>query len=164
MVSICTDIVIHLLNLLAVLAVQASPDLSTTTSSIALFECGDLGTHSQDFSNNLVTNGNGCWGVTPAASDGVNIRTADTATFDLDVDIVVAECLELELYTLSVPAHCLGNWLTYRLLLEIFIFSKLIDHEAFSFLWVRHRGSICVDLVIVLFEVKCNKMLNVLLV
>ena len=40
--------------------------------------------------------------LSPTAVDGVNITSADTASFNLDVDIVVAERLRLELVLVKV--------------------------------------------------------------
>lgn len=42
--------------------------------------------------------------VTPTASDGVDVGTANTTALDLDVDIVVSEFLGLELRTISLMA------------------------------------------------------------
>lgn len=82
---------------LALRALQARPDLSTNTGTVANLECRDLRSNFYDLADNLVADSNGCWGFTPASCDGVHIGTADTAALDLDVDIVLTECLWLEL-------------------------------------------------------------------
>lgn len=82
---------------LALWALQASPDLGANTGSVTDLECRDLGSNLNDLTNDFVTNGNWCRRITPASSNGVYIGAADTTAFDLDVHIVVAELLWLEL-------------------------------------------------------------------
>lgn len=82
---------------LALRALQARPDLGTNTSTVANLECRNLGSNFYDLANDLVADSDGCWRFTPATCDGVYIGTANTAALDLDIDIVLTECLWLEL-------------------------------------------------------------------
>jgi len=106
---------------LAVLALETGPDLSTHTSSITFLQCSDLRPNLDDLTNDFVTDTDWCGSITPPSSDGVNIRTADTAALDLDVDIVVAKLL----------------WFEF-LLLELLVLSQLIYHKPLELVWVRH--------------------------
>ena len=54
-------------------------------------------------------------------SDGVDIRTADTARVNGNVNVTVLEWLELELFLLEIGPVLL-----------------VLDHEALGSLWVRH--------------------------
>lgn len=76
---------------------QAAPYLCTDTHAVADFDCLDLGTDFDGVSNNLVSNTDGKWAVSPAAVDSVNIRTADATAFDADVDVMVVEAFRFEL-------------------------------------------------------------------
>lgn len=58
---------------LALWALQASPDLSTNTSTVANLECRDFGANFYDLADHFVTDSDRGWGVTPTASDGVDI-------------------------------------------------------------------------------------------
>lgn len=89
---------IVLIVTLALWALQARPNLGTDTSTVADLECRDLGANFYDLANDLMTDGDWCWRFTPTSCDGMNIGTADTTALNLDVNIVVAEGLWLELF------------------------------------------------------------------
>ena len=78
--------------------------------------------------------------VSPSSGDSVHITSADTTAFDLDIDVIVVELLELELCNGQYLSLTLGFW-THRLLLEVFVLAQLIDHETFKLVWVRHGYS-----------------------
>ena len=90
-----------LIVILANLALQASPDLSTHANAVADLDSLNLGADFDGVADDLVANTDGKWCLAPASVDGVHIATADAAAFDLDVDIVVAELLGGELAWLA---------------------------------------------------------------
>lgn len=63
--------------------------------------------------------------LSPTAIDGMNITSANTTSFNLDVDVVVAERLWLELVLMKVQP---GLW--------------SVDLEPRKRLWVRHLEGI----------------------
>jgi hypothetical protein len=69
--------------------------------------------------------------LAPSTTDGVNVTTADTAALNLDVDVVVAKGLRVEL-----------------ILMEIEPSVRAIDLEAGELLWVRHFAQLKPGLVI----------------
>ena len=82
---------------LADIALQTSPDLSSNTNTVTYLDSCNALSNLDSPANNLVTYTEWLVEVSPATSDGMNIRTADTAGFDLDVDITVFKWLWLEL-------------------------------------------------------------------
>ncbi|KAI6747715.1 hypothetical protein HG531_008257 [Fusarium graminearum] len=74
----------------AELALEARRNLSTNTNTVANLDLADLVTNSYSLANNFVTNTERTLKVSPATSDGVDIRAADTAAFDLDINIAVS--------------------------------------------------------------------------
>jgi hypothetical protein len=74
----------------AELALEARRDLSTNTNTVADLDLADLVANSDSLANDFVTNAERTFKVSPSASNGVNIRTADTAGFDLDINIAIA--------------------------------------------------------------------------
>ena len=88
---------IVLIVTLALWALQASPDLSANTNSIADLSCLDFGSDLDSTADNFVADADRERSFTPAAIDGVDVGTTDAAAFDLDVDVVVTEFLCFEL-------------------------------------------------------------------
>ena len=86
-----------LVIVLAVLAFQASPDLSTNTNAISNLDFFYVLTNFDGTSDDLVayTDGHGC--ITPASVDRVHIAATDTTAFGFDVDVVVGERFGFEL-------------------------------------------------------------------
>ncbi len=82
---------------LALRTLQAGPDLSTDANTVTDF----AGCHSisdfYGFTNDLVADADWQRRVTPASINCMDIRTADTAALDLDIDVVFAEFLGFEL-------------------------------------------------------------------
>jgi hypothetical protein len=87
---------------LALLALQARPDLSSNTDTVSDLDAGHLVADLDSMANDLMANADRKRNFTPTTGDGMNIRAADTAALDLDVDVVWAELLGFELWLLSV--------------------------------------------------------------
>lgn len=124
---------------LAVLALQACLDLSTDTNTVPDLDGGYSFSDLDGLPDDFVANTDGQGAVTPPASDGVNIGAADTARFNLDVDVTVFEWLWLELMGWStIGRRYIGGAIFYFLLLEISPFCLILDHEALESVWVAH--------------------------
>lgn len=87
---------------LALGAGKIGTDLGTRTDAVSDLVLGDLGSDLDDAANNLVsyTERKGDI-IAPSTSDGVDVRSADTAGVNGDVDIVVLELLEGKLGAVS---------------------------------------------------------------
>lgn len=83
---------------LAILAFQARRNLSADTNTVADLDGRHLVTDFDGFTNDLVSDTEGQWCLSPAACDAMNVGTADTAGVNLDVDVSVTEwlCFELQ--------------------------------------------------------------------
>jgi hypothetical protein len=86
---------------LALLALQARPDLSSHTDTVSDLAAGHLIADLDSMADDLMANADRKRDFAPAAGDGVNVGSADTTTLDLDVDVVGAELLGFELWILS---------------------------------------------------------------
>ena len=93
--TVCVDHLraVVLLVALAVDALSAGTDLSTDTDSLTLLELLDLVTDPDDLADDLVSNTKRKRSAAPSTSDGVNIRAANSASIDSDIDIVLLEGL-----------------------------------------------------------------------
>jgi hypothetical protein len=88
---------IVLIIALALRALQTSPNLCTDADSVSNLASGNSIADLDGLSDNFMANTDGQWHFTPTSIDAVDIRTADTTAFDLDVDIVFTELLGFEL-------------------------------------------------------------------
>jgi hypothetical protein len=93
--TVCVDHLgaVVLLVRLAVDTLSASSDLGTNTNSLSLLELGDLVTCPQYAADNLVSNAKRQRCLSPSSSDGVDIRAADTAGINGNINIVLLERL-----------------------------------------------------------------------
>lgn len=82
---------------LAELALQAGTDLSAHTNTVSNLNGCHLIADFYSLANDFMTDADGKRAITPTASDGMNIRAADSAAFNFDVDITVFELLRFEL-------------------------------------------------------------------
>ncbi len=126
-----------LVVILAVVTLQARPDLSSYAHSIANLHRLDFGADLDSMANDFVTDADRQWSFTPASVDQMYVGAADTTAFDLDVDIVVAKLLWFELVmsgTSIVELRSVG----YLLLLEVSPLLLVIDHEPFKGVWITH--------------------------
>lgn len=82
---------VRLVLVLALVALQARPDLSTDTDSLADLGESDFGTDAHDLADDFVSDGQRVRAVAPVAADGVAVTGADTAAFCLDIHVVVAK-------------------------------------------------------------------------
>lgn len=89
---------------LALWALQASPDLSTHTNTVALLDRLDLRADLDGLAYNLMPDTDRKWRATPSAIDGVHVGSADTAAFNLDINVVVTKDFGFELASMSVNA------------------------------------------------------------
>src|SRR5690606_23505597 len=76
---------------LAVVALQATPNLRANTDTVSLLHGGDLGTGLENLADDFVADDERSLDFTPTAGDGVEVGTADAAGMNLDVDVVVFE-------------------------------------------------------------------------
>lgn len=125
---------------LAKLALQTCSDLSTDANTISNLDSGHLVADLNSLANDLMTDANGEWAVTPASIDGVDVGATDTTALDLDVDVAVFKLLWFELEQRS---NMLSDWpvsakTTHFLLLEVGPFALVLDHEAFEGVRVSH--------------------------
>ena len=81
----------------AKLALQAGADLSANTHTVSNFNGCHLVANFDSFANNFMTDADWEWAVAPTASDGMDVRAANTAAFDLYVDVTIFELLRFEL-------------------------------------------------------------------
>ena len=94
---------------LALWTLQARPDLSADTDAVANLHSLDFRSNQDSLTNNFVTDANGKRSIAPAAVDGMNVRSADTAAFNLNVNIVVTELLGFELIFSQNQFVLVGN-------------------------------------------------------
>ena len=124
---------------LADFTLKAGSDLSTYAHAIADFDSRNLVANTNGLANDLVADAKWQRSISPTSSDGVDIRTANTAGINLDVNVTLFEglCLVLSQSGQSMP-HVAGRFQTRLFLLKIAPFVKRVDHEAFELIWVRH--------------------------
>ena len=70
-------------------------------TSVANLAVGHLAADLDDLANDLVANAKRKRSVAPASSDGVNVGSANTASLNGNVDVVLLKLLELELALLE---------------------------------------------------------------
>jgi DNA-binding MarR family transcriptional regulator len=98
--TVCVDLVgaVVFLVVLALVASKIGTDLSTNTSAVSNLDAGDLVADLDDLANNLVSYTERQRELlAPSSSDGVDIRCADTAGVNSNVDIVLFELLKRKL-------------------------------------------------------------------
>ena len=81
----------------AKLALEAGADLSANTNAVSNFNGRHLVANFNSLANNLMTDADWKRAVAPAAIDSMDVRTANTAAFNLYVDITVFKLLRFEL-------------------------------------------------------------------
>lgn len=82
---------------LAVAASQVGANLGTNTDTVADLDGLDILSDLDSTANNLVTDAEWEWGTTPTTGDGVDVRSADTACINGNINVAVLEWLKLEL-------------------------------------------------------------------
>jgi hypothetical protein len=86
------------LVVLALGACKIGTNLSADTRAVTNLDLGDLGADLYDLSDNLVSNAEGKGDLlSPSSADGVDIGSANTASIDGDVDVMLLEFLEGQL-------------------------------------------------------------------
>ena len=81
----------------AKLAFQTCQDLSSYPNTVPNLNGSHFVSDLNGLANDLVTNADWKRAISPSASDGVNIRTANTTALNLYVNITIFEWLWLEL-------------------------------------------------------------------
>ena len=81
----------------AKLALQTGTDLSANTHPVSNLDSRHLVANFDSLADNFVTDADWKRAVTPTASDSMDIRAADTAALNFDVDITVFKFLRFEL-------------------------------------------------------------------
>jgi len=107
---------------LAVITAQVGSNLCTNTNTIADLDVFHLVTNLDGTTDDFVSDTKRKGSFSPAASDRVNIGTADTTCVNGNIDIIFFECLELEL-----------------LLVEGLPLFGILDNESSSSFRVAHR-------------------------
>jgi len=135
-----------LLVRLAVAAGQVGANLCTNTDTVADLDGLHIFADLDCLSDDLVADADGQRSLTPAAVDGVDVRSAYTAALDGNVNVAVLEGLELELGWLLARRHAVHQGaLTNLLLLEGGPLLLVLNHEASGGLWVTHVCGSVVD-------------------
>lgn len=81
----------------AKLAFQAGTDLSAHTNAVSNLDCCHLVADFDSLADDFMADADWKGAITPTASDGMNVRAADSAALNFDVDITVFELLRFEL-------------------------------------------------------------------
>ena len=125
---------------LAKLALQTGTNLSANTDTVSNLDRCYLVTDFDSFADNFMSNADWERAITPAASDGMDIRAADSAAFNFDVDVTIFELLgfELEMWSGVGQSETSDSMATHFFLLKVTPFALIIDHVALEHLWVRH--------------------------
>lgn len=84
---------------LAELALQAGPDLSSNTNTVSNLDGCHLIADLDSLADDFVTDADWERAFAPTASDCMDIRAADAAALNLDVDVTVFKVLGFELRT-----------------------------------------------------------------
>jgi hypothetical protein len=98
--TVCVDLVgaVVLLVVLALVAGKIGANLSTDTSAVSNLDAGDLVTDLDNLADNLVSYAERKRKLlSPSSGNGVDVRSADTAGVNSNVDIVLLEFLERKL-------------------------------------------------------------------
>jgi hypothetical protein len=98
--TICVDLVgaVVFLVVLALVASKIGTNLSTDSGAVSDLDSGDLVTNLDDLANNLVSYAERQRKfLSPSSSDGVDIGSANTASIDGNVNIVLLKLLERKL-------------------------------------------------------------------
>ena len=81
----------------AKLALQTGTDLGTNTNTVSNLDGGHLVADFHGLTDDFVTDADWERAFAPTASDGMDIRAADSAALNFDVDITFFELLGFEL-------------------------------------------------------------------
>ena len=76
--------------------------------------------------------------IAPTASDGMDIRAADSAALNLDVDVTIFELLWFELGLRSDENEARDSIAAHLFLFKVGPFALILDHIALEHFWVRH--------------------------
>lgn len=115
------DWAVSLVLVLTLLALAAGEGLCTNTDTLAFLDQRDLGAHAYGNAQDFMTNRQREMLGAPTTRDRMDVGTTDTASDDLDVDIVVVKGFQLE-----------GTLVEFRPRLGA------VDLESFGLFGVRH--------------------------
>jgi hypothetical protein len=102
--TVCVDLVgaVVLHVVLAVVACEIGTDLSSNTNAVSNLDLGDLAANLDGLADDLVSNAERKGNIfSPSSGYGVDIRGADTASINGDVNIIILELLERKLGRVS---------------------------------------------------------------
>ena len=124
----------------AKLALQTRANLSADTHTISNLDGCDFVANLDGLADDFMTDADGEWAVAPTASDGMNIRAADAAALNLDVDVAVFKLLwfELERRLGRCWSEVKDSMAVHLFLFKIAPFALILDHIALEHVWVRH--------------------------
>lgn len=125
---------------LANLALQTGTDLSANTHTVSNLDGCHLITYFDSLADDFVTDANWEGAITPTASNGMDIRAANSAALNFDVDVTVFKLLRFKLGSRSgmrwIEAR--DSMAAHFLLLKVTPFALILDHVTLEHLWVRH--------------------------
>jgi hypothetical protein len=84
-------------GILADIALEAGPYLGADADTIALLDVLDVLSDVDGTADDFVADTEGAFKISPSAGDRVDVRAADAAALDFDVDVVVFERLGFQL-------------------------------------------------------------------
>lgn len=93
--------------------------MSANTNTVTNFDLGHLAADLDSFANDLMTDADWQWAVSPAPCDCMDIGAADSASINLDVNIIVLELLWLELQ--GLVRHNNEQYVTWPSLTSCFL-------------------------------------------
>lgn len=125
---------------LAKFALQTGTDLSANTNAVSNLDGCHLVADFDSLADNFMADADRERAFAPTASDGMDIRAADSAAFNFDVDIAVFELLRFKLGMRSgdCGGQAIQSVAAHFLLLKVTPFALILDHVALEHVWVRH--------------------------
>ena len=124
----------------AKLALETGTDLSANANTVSDLDSCHLVADFDRLANNFMTDADRERTIAPTASDGMDIRAADTAALNFDVDITIFKLLWFELGTRSTMCRmeAIDSMNAHFFFLKVSPFALILDHVALEHFWVRH--------------------------
>lgn len=122
----------------AKLALQTRTNLSANTDTVSNLDGCHLVADLDGFTDDLMTDADWERAIAPTASDGMDIRAADSAALNFNVDVTIFELLRFELGMRSDGSKAINSIAADLFLLKIAPFALILDHVPLKRLWVRH--------------------------
>ena len=124
----------------AKLALQTGTDLGTNTNTVSNLDGCHLVADFDGLTDDFVTDADWERAIAPTTSDGMDIRAADSAALNFDVDVSIFELLwfELEIRLVIGRSEASDSIANHLFLLKVGPFALIFDHVALKHVWVRH--------------------------